>query len=102
MDKNHVLELIDKSGRKIYLSDKQWIHIRKKHPEIKDLDMLKEGIEKFDKITNYSYDPSVHYYYKFYKHQKKLKRFLCIAIKYLNREGYIITAYFNKNIRQNG
>ncbi len=96
---NYILEIVDSSGRKIHLSKKQWAHIRKKHPEIEDLEMLKEGIEKPDKVTNYNYDPSVHYYYKFYKHIKFSKRFLCIAVKYLNGEGYIITAYFDRRIK---
>jgi len=61
--------------------------------------MLKEGIEKFDKITNHDFDPSVHYFYKFYKPKRPSKRYLCVAIKYLNGEGYILTAYFDKKIR---
>ncbi|HJX50182.1 MAG TPA: hypothetical protein VJ438_01835 [Candidatus Nanoarchaeia archaeon] len=96
---SYVFEITDKSGRKIHLSKKQWAHIRKKHPEIEDFEMLKEGIEKFDKVTNYGYDPSVHYFYKHFKHKQPPNRHLCIAIKYLNGEGYIITAYFDKNIK---
>ena len=80
------------------MSKKQWTHIRKKHPEIEDFEILREGIEKFDKVKNYDYDPSVHYYYKFFKSRKPPKRFLCIAIKYLNGEGYIITAFFDVKI----
>ena len=33
---NHVFEIIDKSGRKIRLTDKQWSHIRQDHPEIEN------------------------------------------------------------------
>ena len=96
---DYILKIADKTGRKIYLSKKQWTHIRKKHPEIENLEMLKEGIESFDKVTNYSYDQTVHYYYKYLKHKQSPNRFLCIAIKYLNSEGYIITAYFDKKIK---
>lgn len=96
---DYVLEITDKTGRKIHLSKKQWTHIRKKHPEVEDLEILKEGLEKPDKITDYSYDSSVRYYYKYFKDKQPPKRFLCIAIKYLNGEGYIITAYFEKKIK---
>ena len=96
MDKNHILEVVDKSRRKIHLSKKQWAHIRKKHPEIENLEMLKEGIESFDKVTSQSFDPTVRYFRKYFKHRKALNKFLCIAVKYLNGEGYIITAYFDK------
>jgi len=95
---DYILELTDKSGRKIHLSKKQWAHIRKKHPEIEDFEILREGIEKFDKVKNYDYDSSVHHYYKFFKNRKPSQRFLCIAVKYLNGEGYIITAFFDVKI----
>jgi len=96
---DYVFEIIDKSRRKIHLSKKQWTHIRKKHPEIEDSEILKESIEKYDKVTNYNYDPTVYYYYKFFKHKEPPNKFLCIAIKYLNSKGYIITAYFDKRIK---
>jgi len=98
-DKNHVLELIDKYGETIHLSKKQWSHISKKHPEIESLEILKEGITKYDKITNHSFDPTVYYFYKFYKYKRAPYKFLCIAVKYLNGTGYIITAYFDKKIK---
>lgn len=96
---DYLFEITDKSGRKVHLSEKQWAHIRKKHPEVEDFDMLREGIEKFDKVTNYGYDSSVHYFYKYFKHKQLPNRYLCIAIKYLNGEGYVITAYFDKGIK---
>ncbi len=99
MDANYIFEIKDKSGRVIHLTKERWAHIRKKHPEVGDYEILKDGIERFEKITNYSFDPSVHYLYKFYKHRKSSKRYLCVAIKYLNGDGYVITAYFDTKIR---
>jgi hypothetical protein len=96
---DYVFEITDKSGRKIHLSKERWTHIRKKHPEIETYEIIKEGIGKFDKITSHDFDSSVHYYCKFYKHKKPSKRYLCVAIKYLNGEGYVITAYFDNKIR---
>ena len=96
---DYLFEIIDESGRKIHLSNERWTHIKKKHPEIENQEMLKEGIEKFDKITKHDFDPSVHYHYKFYKHKRQSKRYLCVAIKYLNGEGYVITAYFDTKIK---
>ena len=94
-----VLHILDKTGRKIHLSKKQWTHIRKKHPEVEDIETIKQTIEKYDKITNYGFDSSVHYYYKFFKHKQPPNQYLCIAIKYLNGEAYIITEYYTKNIK---
>lgn len=33
-------------------------------------------------------------YYKYYKHQKGKLKFMKVVIKYLNGEGFIISAYF--------
>ncbi len=62
MQEDYVFEIIDNSGRKIHLSKKQWTHIRKKHPEIENLEILESGIKNFDKITCNDFDSSVHYF----------------------------------------
>ncbi len=95
----NVFEIVDKTGRKIHLSKKQWIHIKRKHPEIQVIEILEETIQNPDKITIYNFDESVHYYYKYFKHLKSQYRFLCVAVKYLNGEGYIITSYFDKRVK---
>jgi len=95
----YVFEVIDKSKRKIHLSHERWKHICKRHPEVNNLEMIKECLEKSDKIINYSFDVSVCYYYKYFKHKKSLRNRLCVAVKYLNGEAYVVTAYFNKNIK---
>jgi hypothetical protein len=96
MNNEHVLEVTDKSGRTIHLSKRQWTHIRKKHPEIESLEMLRQGIENFDKITTNDFDPSVFYFRKYFKPKKSKNKYLCTVVKYLNGNGYIITAYFDK------
>ena len=90
-------ETLDKSGRLIHLSIERWKHIAREHPEVADMEKLKEVIMKPDKITLSFYDPAkVRYYYKFFK---KLNRYLMIAVKYLNGNGFIITAYLMREIR---
>ena len=41
------------------------------------------------------YDNSKANYYKYYKNKKQ---YLKVIVNYLNREGYVITSYFVKNI----
>ena len=94
-----MIEIIDKSGRKMHLSKERWRHIRKKHPEVEDLEQIKETIENPDKITEYSFDEDVHYHYKFYKNTKPSLKYLLVIVKYLNNSGYIISAYFKSYIK---
>ncbi len=96
---DYEFELIDKSNRKIHISKKQWVHIRKKHPEIEELETLKDCLKNPDKITNYNFDETVHYYYKYLKYLKSKYKLLCLAVKYLNGKGYIITAYFDNKVK---
>jgi hypothetical protein len=39
-------------------------------------------------------DTNVRYYYKYYKNRKSKAKYLRVIVKYLNGEGFIITAYF--------
>ena len=60
----HILGVKDKTGRKIYLTDERYIHI-KKHPEMQNnLAMIEETVKNPQKITDYSLDPDVKYYYR--------------------------------------
>lgn len=95
---DYIFEIEDKSGRKIHLSKERQNHIRKKHPEVEDFELIKETLLKYDKSLSNIYEHSVYYFYKFFKHKKPPKRYLCVAIKFLNGEGYVITAYFDKKI----
>ena len=95
----NVFETLDKSNRKVHLSDERWKHIKKKHPEIQDFDQIKETIEKPDKVTFYSYDETIYYFYKYYKNRPAPKKYFLIVVKYLNGEGYVATAYFVGKIK---
>lgn len=94
-----VFEINDKTGRKIHLSKERWRHIRKKHPEVEDLDLIYETINHSDKVVCYSLDEAINYDYKFYKHRKSPERYFRVVVKYLNNTGYVVTAYFGKNIK---
>ena len=94
-----IFEVKDKTGRKIRLTKKQWTHINKKHPAIANyLDEIKETIENPDAVIE-SEEENVCLYYKYYKRLKSPYNYILVIVKYLNGEGYIMSAYFEKNIR---
>ena len=96
---DRLFQIIDKTGRKIYLPSKTWSHITRKHPYIADyLEEIKETIQKPDKITDLSLDEDVRYYYKYYK-TKNPPKYLLTIVKYLNGAGFIISAYFTSHIK---
>ncbi len=94
-----IFEVEDKSGRKIHLSDERWKHLNQEHPEVAPyLEDIKETLKNPVKITEYELDENVRYYYKYFKERESAK-YLLVIVKYLNNHGFIITAYFVKNIK---
>ena len=96
----YVFEVIDKSGRKIHLSKERWTHINTEHPELANyFEELKETLVNPIKITTYIYNKNVKYYYKYLKEPNLPTKYLFVIAKYLNGKGFIITAYFMRNIK---
>lgn len=94
-----IFEVIDKTGRKIRLTKKQWSHINKKHPQVaKNQEEIRNALINPLKITK-PYEGTKHYYYKYFKHNNPTEKYLKVIVNYLNGEGFIITALFDRNIK---
>ena len=95
----NIFEVRDKTGRTIYLSNKRWKdHILVEHPYLTNkLEEIKETLIKPTIILQSKYDEKVSYYFSW---NKKTKEYLMVAVKYLNGSGFIITAYYVKNLRR--
>ena len=95
----YIFEIVDKTGRKIKLSKERWAHIASfssPHAYMANhLEEIKETLIKPNKIMGSVYDSYKSNYYKYYKDKK---RYLKVIVKYLNGNGFIISAYFVKNI----
>src|SRR3989344_468716 len=95
-----IFDIIDKTERKIHLSKERWSHITSPispHAYMTNhLEEIKQTIINPDKIlTSANSDAKINYY-KYYKDKNKHLR---VIIKYLNGEGFVITAYFVRNIK---
>lgn len=95
-----IFEIIDKTGRYIRLSKERWAHITYHHPEFSDqIKEIKEILKYPITITESDDDPNVRYYYKYYKNLKSKSRYMLVAVKYLNGNGFIITSYYTNKIK---
>ena len=92
----HIFEVTDKSGRKIRLPKERWKHIQEEHSRINDPEELKHTLINPLKITPSKYDPETVRYY--YRYNKNLKRYLFVAVKYLNGDGFVVTSFYRRNI----
>jgi len=92
-----IFESKDKIGKTIYLTKERWVHISKEHPEVKNyFNNFDDTLINPTKMMDYFYDNNIKYYYKYFKEKKS---YLLIIAKYLNGEGFIITAYFVRNLK---
>lgn len=91
-----VFRIVDKTGRVIRLSSERWRHIRDEHPRVNDLYELQRALQLPLRIMASKYEPERAA--KYYRYIKELGRYLLVAVKYLNGEGYVITAFFVRSI----
>ncbi len=92
-----VFEVTDKTGRTVHLSKERWTHITQEHPLVSDQEEIRETLIHPLKITPSRYDPEKVRY--FYRYKKEVREYLFVAVKYLNGNGFVITAYYVRNIR---
>jgi len=91
-----VFEITDKTRRKIHLSTERWKHIVKEHPDISNkIEHIKETLISPILVKNSKYDTRVRFYYKYYKYRLE---YLLVSVKYLNGNGFIITAFYTKKL----
>ena len=93
-----VFEVTDKSGRTIHLSNERWKHVNQEHPEVAPhVQDIKDALVHPTKIVPYEEDDKVNYYYRYFKQRQS--KYMLVIVKYLNSHGFIITAYFVRNIK---
>ncbi len=94
---NIIFEITDKSGRQIYLTKERWGHIQK-HPEMSNqVENIKNTLKRPLTIRKFEYDAEVRYYYSYFKNRDGAK-YLLVLVKYLNGNGFIISAYYTTKI----
>ena len=90
-------EVKTQSGKIIRTTRSHWELISKtKHPEIEGKETeVKECLSNPVEIRRSSEDNDVYLYYHPYE-----KYFICVVVRYLNGEGFIITAYITDKIKE--
>ncbi len=87
-------------GIVVRTTESYWKFITKfKHPIIKRYEKeVKETLEEPDEIRESKKDAKVLLYYKRYKNLGN--RYICVLIKQLNGEGFVVTAYLADKVKR--
>lgn len=93
--------LIDLFNRKIRLTDERQRHFEENHPEMKDqIEKIRETLINPDVIVRSRTDSHVELFYKHYNITPVTEKYLCIVVKVLKDDIFIITAYFTDTIKK--
>lgn len=92
---DHVFEVVDMSGRVLYLTKERWVHIKSDHPEMAtELIVVKNTVSEPEFVRRSQYDDNVRFYCKYFKNRQSTAKYLLVAIKRLNGKGFVITAFY--------
>ncbi|MBI2672111.1 hypothetical protein HYX16_04210 [Candidatus Woesearchaeota archaeon] len=96
----YVFEVIDKTKRKIRLTNKQWRHIKKEHADISNkFEDIEETLINPSIIRRSEDDHNISFYYQYFKNIKINEKYLVVVVKYLNGKGFIITSFYTDKIK---
>lgn len=87
--------------RQIRLSEERKKHIEEDHPEMREqTEKIVETLKNPEIIKESSADSSVELFYRFYTDTPVEEKYLCIVVKVLEEDLFIITAYFTDRVKQ--
>lgn len=93
------MDIIDRYGNRIELSNERWQHIIKEHPEVKNCqDKLPEVVKQPDLIKHSKKDKDVLLYYRYYPEILGGK-YLLVVVKIRSR-SLVLTCYVTDRIKE--
>ena len=91
----------DIRNRRIRLTDERQEHIEVDHPEMfGQIDKIQGTLLNPDIIIRSKTDPEVELFCRFYDITPVTKKYLCVVVKVLVRDLFIITVYFTDTIKR--
>lgn len=91
----------DIHNQQIRLSSERQDHIELDHPEMSgQIDKIQDTLASPDVIVKSRTDPDVELFYQHYNTTPVTEKYLCVVVKVLVSDLFIITAYFTDAIKK--
>jgi Barnase-EndoU-ColicinE5/D-RelE like nuclease len=91
--------ITDYANRTVRLTDERVGHIQE-HPEMVGQERrIKEVLQKPDLVYSSLKDSSVHVYYRHYARSPVGAKHLLVAVKVLEKDAFVITAFFTDEVK---
>lgn len=92
--------LTDYEGRSIRLTEERWAHIEE-HPEMTGLrQRVAETLREPENVLESASDSSVRLYYRFYRRTMVGGKHLCVVVKILGEDAFVVTAYLTDRVKR--
>lgn len=93
--------LRDLHNRQIRFTDERRLHIEIEHPEMDgQIEKVRESLPAPDRIVRSLTDPDVELFYRYYKLTPVTRKYLCVVVKVLSDDQFIITTYFTDTVKR--
>lgn len=91
----------DIHNRSIRLTEERRLHLETDHPEMTgQVPRIAETLSNPDKILRSRTDVTVELFYKHYPSTPVTTKFLCVVVKTLPGDNFIITAYYTDMMKR--
>jgi hypothetical protein len=93
--------LRDYLNRGIRITTERWEHIEAEHPEMTDeLEKVRETAMVPDMVVRSRVDTQVELFYRRYESTRVGDKLMCLVVKVLTDDLFIVTAYFTDTIKK--
>lgn len=87
--------------RKIRFSQERKNHIENSHPEMSgEMNKIQETLQNPDIVVKSKVDINVELFYKNYKNTPIGEKYLCVVVKVIEDDNFIITSYFTDTVKK--
>lgn len=95
-----IFESVTIDGKKVRLTETQWLHIVFYHPELREeQNKIEKTVSEPDAIMRGAIE-TARVYYKFYRSTPVASKYLVVVVKMLDEEGFIVTSYFTERMKK--
>ena len=96
-----MLSFRDRQNRQVRLTDERLAHLETDHPEMKgQASRIAETLADPDGVIRSATDSAVELFYKLYPSTPVITKFLCIVVRVLPNDNFIIMSYYTDTVKK--
>ena len=92
--------MIDVFSRKVRITEERMEHVLRRSEMKNQRKKIAETLRNPDTIVESKYDKTVLLYHKFYPKTPVTTKYLLVAVKILDKDAFVITAFFTDKIKK--